>query len=345
MQKKQVTLETIADQAHVSKALVSRVLNNKPVRVSDQKRELILRIANQLDYIPTGSNPSIAAVTSLSKTIALILPRTDSHFIATIITTITDIAYDNGYSVIVFDGKENSSLEMKYLNLCHSINVSGIIIDSFSAANNKAYLEKLAEWKIPLVFFDCYPNDSRFSIISSKNKEGAQRLTESLIARGHKNILNIIQNKSTLTNVSMERLNGYYQAMDQNHLSGCNEIIYPERDYQQQPIFSLLESSKEFSAFIIQTGTDVKHFLQLISKTKYAHKDYEIGVFDDFELPFSQLLTQENQETYQKIVSIISQRPQDIAAQAINILIDNIKKGEHFRPVCQFIDCDLIERV
>ena len=143
----------------------------------------------------------------------------------------------------------------------------------------------------------------------------------------------------------MERLNGYYQAMDQNHLSGCNEIIYPERDYQQQPIFSLLESSKEFSAFIIQTGTDVKHFLQLISKTKYAHKDYEIGVFDDFELPFSQLLTQENQETYQKIVSIISQRPQDIAAQAINILIDNIKKGEHFQPVCRFIDCDLIERV
>lgn len=343
MKKKKVTLDLIADKAHVSKALVSRVLNNKPVRVSEEKRELILKIANQLDYIPSGS-AAAAPPANMGKTIALILPRINSSFMSCIAETITDIAYESGYSVLVFDGKENSALEMKYLTMCHSIKISGIIIDSFSAANNKAYLKKIAEWKIPFVFFDCYPNDNRFSIISSKNKEGAKKLTESLIARGHKNILNIIQNKSTLTNVSMERLNGYYSAMDEHQLSGYNEIIYPERDYQQQPIFSLLESSKEFTAFIIQTGTDVKHFLHLISKTKYADKDFEIGVFDDFELPFSKVITRDNENIYSKIVSIISQRPQEIASHAINTLIDNIKKGEAFIPVHHFIDCDLIMR-
>lgn len=345
MGKKNVTLDSIADKAHVSKALVSRVLNNKPVRVSDDKRELILKIANELDYIPSGSAVQNALPAGLNKTIALVLPRINSSFMSVIAETITDIAYEHGYSVLLFDGKENSALEMKYLSLCHSLRLSGIIIDSFSAANNKTYLEKIAEWKIPFVFFDCYPNDSRFSIISSKNKEGAKKLTESLIARGHKNILNIIQNKSTLTNVSMERLNGYYMAMDEHHLSGCNEIIYPERDYRQQPIFSLLESSKEFSAFIIQTGTDVKHFLRLISKTKYADKPFEIGVFDDFDLPFSKTLTSQDASIYEKVVSIISQRPCEIAANAIHVLLEQIKKGDDFIPVKHFIDCDLIERI
>lgn len=37
MENKQVTLQTIADMAHVSKALVSRVLNNREVRVSAEK--------------------------------------------------------------------------------------------------------------------------------------------------------------------------------------------------------------------------------------------------------------------------------------------------------------------
>lgn len=344
MSKKNVTLESIADKALVSKALVSRVLNNKPVRVSGEKRELILKIANELDYIPSGSPSGMLPPAGLNKSIALILPSIDNNFMSSIAETITDIAYAHGYSVLLFDGKENSALEMKYLSLCHSMKISGIIIDSFSAANNKTYLEKIAEWKIPFVFFDCYPNDSRFSIISSKNKEGAKKLTESLIARGHKNILNIIQDKSTLTNVSLERLNGYYSAMDDHHLSGCNEIIYPERDYRQQPIFSLLESSKEFSAFIIQTGTDVKHFLHLISKTKYADKPFEVGVFDDFNLSFSTILSAQDSETYNKIVSIISQRPKEIATHAVNTLLEHIKKGEHFSPIRQFIDCDLIER-
>ena len=46
MNNKNVTLQVIADKAHVSKALVSRVLNNRQVRVSEEKRAQILHIAN-----------------------------------------------------------------------------------------------------------------------------------------------------------------------------------------------------------------------------------------------------------------------------------------------------------
>ena len=169
------------------------------------------------------------------------------------------------------------------------------------------------------------------------------RLTESLIQRGHKNILSIIQDKSTLTNVSMQRLNGYFEAMDKYGLTGYNEIIYPDREYSMQPIYSLMNSSVEFTAFIIHTASDIRYFCELIPSTKYAEKlNFEIGAFDDFNIPFSDYITRRNEDIYDRIVSVISQRPKEIASQAVHMLLENIKKGESFLPKQIFIDCDLI---
>lgn len=342
MKNPKVTLQVIADKAHVSRALVSRVLNNRTVRVSEQKRAQILKIANELDYIPSGQLLSNTASFKLNKTLALIQPNLSFKFLALITEGIISHAYDNGYSVVVFDSKEDSALELKYLELCYTLGVTGIILNSFANSNNKKYIEKLHERNMPVVFIDCYPNDSRFSIVSSKNKDYMYLLTESLIARGHQNILSIIQDKSTLTNVSLERLNGYYAAMNQYGLAGYNEIIYPDRDYRQQPIFSLLNSSQKFTAFIVNTAWDIPNFCNLIRQTRYLENgDFEIGVFDDFMIPFTEYPSGITGSIYDKIVSIVTQHPEEIAVSAVDILIQNIKKGEAFSPVQQFMDCDL----
>ena len=344
MEDKKVTLQDIADEAHVSKALVSRVLNNRPVRVSQQKRDQILRIANEKDYLPSGKIISNTAPV-LDKTIALILPHLDYSFMSVIADTITSIAYENGYSVMVFDGKNDSSLEMRYLDLCQTLKVSGIILDSFHSANNKKHIEKLNNWGIPYIFIDCYPNDENVSFVSSYNRDGSYRLTESLILRGHHNILSIIKDKSTLTNVSLERLNGYFAAMDKYGLTGYNEIIYPDREYNMQPIYTIMNSSIEFSAFIIHTASDVKHFCKLLPYTKYSSgKDYEIGIFDDFQIATSDYLTGNDMNVYNRIVSVIAQRPKEIATQAINTLLTHIKKKDSFQPEHTFVKCDLYEK-
>lgn len=342
MNNRNVTLQVIADKAHVSKSLVSRVINNRPVRVSDEKRAQILHIANELDYMPSGEVINVSPMPKLNKTIALILPNLESKFMSTISDTITRKAYENGYSVIVFDSREDNSLEYKYLELCHSLQVSGIIMDSFANANNQNYLKKISEWKIPFLFLDCYPNNSEFSFVTSHNRKGIYSLTESMIKRGHTNILSIIQNKATLTNVSLERLNGYYQVTGEYSLPGYNEIIYPDRDYRQQPIYSLMNSSIEFTAFIIHTGSDVQHFCNLLPLTKYANSaDFEIGVFDDFNMSFLEYISGKNQDIYQKIVSLVTQRPQELASTAVDTLIDSIRKGDNFSPAHIFINCDL----
>ena len=344
MKRKRVTLDDIADRAYVSKSLVSKVLNNRPVRVSEEKRLEILNLANMMDYIPSGKILQNDSIPKLNKTIALFLPHLNTNFMMTLCDTITRKAYRNGYSVIVFNSIENTSLELKYIDLCYTLNVSGIIFDSYSNASNKKYLEKLEQNQIPFVFIDCYPTDTSYSFITSENKKAMKELTESLIRRGHKNILSFIQNKSTLTNVSMQRIAGYYEAMSQYNLRGTNEIIYPERDYRQQPIYSLLESSAEFSAFIIHTGDDIKHFFDLISYTKYAHRqNFEVTVFDDFDLSFTEYSSGTHKDICQKIVSIMAQRPKEIAERALDVLFGQIKQPDNFQHIQEFIDCDLIE--
>lgn len=344
MKRKRVTLDDIADKAYVSKSLVSKVLNNRPVRVSEEKRLEILNLANAMDYIPSGKILQDAPVPKLNKTIALFLPHLGTNFMMSLCDTITHKAYRNGYSVIVFDSIENTSLELKYIDLCCTMNVSGIIFDSYSNASNKKYLEKLERSQIPFVFIDCYPTDTSYSFITSENKKAMKELTENLIRRGHKNILSFIQDKSTLTNVSLQRIAGYYEAMSQHNLRGTNEIIYPERDYRQQPIYSLLESSAEFTAFIIHTGADIRHFFDLIACTKYAHRDhFEVAVFDDFDLSFTEYSFGTHRDICQRIVSIMAQRPKEIAERALDALLGQIKQPDQFPCIQEFIECDLIE--
>ncbi len=341
--KEKVTLQDIADRSHVSKALVSRVLNNREVRVSDQKREQILRIANEMNYVPSGQILAASPIPSLNKTIAALLPHIYGTFMSTLADSITKRAYENGYSTLLFDYRQNNALEMKYLDLCHSLNVSGVILDSISNANNNdTYIKKIHSWNLPVVYLDCYPNTNNTTVVTSTNKQSMYRLTESLIARGHKNILSIIQDRSTFTNVSMSRLNGYYEAMDQHGLRGYNEIIYPNRSYDQQPILSLLNSGTRFSAFIIHTGSDVGHFCNLIHKTSYGKElDYELAVFDDFFIGYNDFVSGKNQDVYQRIVCNMSQRPEELAFRSVDSLIDYMKKGPAFVPTQQFIDCDL----
>ena len=63
------TIYDVAGAARVSMATVSRVLNN-PDKVNVATREKVLKIVNELGYVPNGT--AIKLKTGSSKTIALV---------------------------------------------------------------------------------------------------------------------------------------------------------------------------------------------------------------------------------------------------------------------------------
>ena len=110
--KEKVTLQDIADRSHVSKALVSRVLNNRPVRVSNQKREHILQNRQRagLYAIRADSDGQSHAFAKQNHCLAA------SSYVRNLYVDhgrqCTRHAYENGYSTVLFDYRQDSALEM-----------------------------------------------------------------------------------------------------------------------------------------------------------------------------------------------------------------------------------------
>lgn len=343
MDQPRITIQLIADKAHVSKSLVSKVLNEKEVRVSTQKRAQILKLANSLGYKSSFMKHAVVN-TKNNKVIALIQPALDFDFILRMTNAISAKVRENGYSLIIWDSGEDSSIERQSLEICRSMNVAGILLNPCNNAENTDYFEMLTAENFPLVFLDRYIDNPAFSFVTSKNADAMFNLTERLIMRGHKNLLSIVQDKSTLTNVSMERLKGYYKAIDKYGLSGYNEIIYPDRNFKWQPLYSLLTSARRFSAFIINTSWDMRYFSELLNETDYPKcGNIEVGIFDDFTLPYTEMIRIQENTVVNNIKCIVRQDPVVMGECAVDILLDQIKKGVNKEPVHIFSDCDILE--
>lgn len=78
--KKKITLHQIAQKAGVSISTVSLVLNDRPNRISDEKKQEILQIAKQEGYIIKQKKQRDS---SLPITIALLIPDISNPFFLT----------------------------------------------------------------------------------------------------------------------------------------------------------------------------------------------------------------------------------------------------------------------
>ncbi len=73
-----ITIKEIARLAGVSPSSVSLVLNNRPNRISEKKKNLILQIADDHQYIPNAAARSL--VTRKNNTFGLLIPDIEHPF-------------------------------------------------------------------------------------------------------------------------------------------------------------------------------------------------------------------------------------------------------------------------
>ena len=120
-----VTLQYIADKAGVSRSLVSKVLNNKPVRVSAQKRAQIIRIAQKHNYTPQGiASEGKLPFLRKKKVIGILQPELNFYFLTQLTDEIEKNLRREGYSSIIFNSHEDPQdvykRQVKYTS--HSLN-------------------------------------------------------------------------------------------------------------------------------------------------------------------------------------------------------------------------------
>ena len=135
----------IAEMAGVSRAAVSRYLNNG--YISEEKKE---RIREAIEK--TGYKPSVMAQTLRTKKtrlVGVILPRIHSDSISSIVEGIGTRLNAGGYDMLLATTENDPSRELDFLRIFSNHRVDGVIL--LATVITKEHRKLLREMKVPVV--------------------------------------------------------------------------------------------------------------------------------------------------------------------------------------------------
>jgi len=146
-----VTLETIARQVGVDVSLVSRVLRGDPrARISDEKRGLILSIAESSNYLPNRIARSLRS--RRTNILAMLTPDITNPFHSFLFRAVERTASAAGYDVILCDTDDNPDRFKRVVTTLAEGHVDGLLIAT--AQRDDPALDWLRERGMPYVLLN-----------------------------------------------------------------------------------------------------------------------------------------------------------------------------------------------
>src|SRR5947209_13299911 len=211
-----VSFTDVAEAAGVSTATVSRVLSNG-LHVRPEVRERVMSAVERLGYRPNLVARSLRS--QQSNAIGLIVSDIRNPFFTSISRSVEDIAYEQGFRVVLCNTDENPEKETIYLQLMQDESVAGVI---FSPTRQTAANFPSSTMTFPTVIVDRTVKDADVDIVLLDNVDAAYRLTSHLIENGYQRIAALCGEMST---TGIERQIGYEQALRANNFSPAREHV------------------------------------------------------------------------------------------------------------------------
>ena len=214
------TILEIANEANVSRALVSRVLNDKP-GVSPENRARILEVIKKHNYVPNEIARSLA--TQRTRTIGVVMDSLCDSFFFDLISGMQNMAEELDYNIIFCSGAGDSKIKLKYVSYYIHGRADGVI--AYGSRSRELFYEIIR--KAPrYVLIEGDIKGKVFNKVQVDNHKGAYRATTHLIERGYRNIAHFTGDMDY--NVSEERLNGFIKAMEDYSLPTEGAVIYAD---------------------------------------------------------------------------------------------------------------------
>ena len=205
-----VTLEEIARLAGVSKATVSRVLNDIPEGVGPETRARVKAVIKHLGYDLDGFNVH-GRQDVHSHNIGLILPDIANPFFSELAREISRAAIDNGYVVMLGSTDFSVKVEQRIIAAFTAKKVDGVILVSVGGECCEGH-RLLERYKIPCLLLDRDVSDmKRDALIVADNEQVSYTCCEMLISHGSFDVAYITGSSGAST--SDERLRGYRRAL------------------------------------------------------------------------------------------------------------------------------------
>lgn len=310
-----VTLKDVAEEASVSIATVSYVVNDTRY-VSPELTERVERAMEKLGYHQNQVARSLK--TEKTKTLGLIVTDITTPFFSTLVRGVEDATIQNDHNLIIGNSDETKKKEDLYIDLFIGKKVDGLIIAPTKKSEKN--IKKIANMGTSIVFVDREIEDIKAPKVLSENVKGAYRATSHLVERGHRKIGIVLGLKGVGT--TQERLNGYKRALRENEIPVKEKYIvrgHSSIESGKEAVEKLLELDETPTAIF---STNNKVNLGSLKAIKEAGlscpKDVSLVGFDDSDWA----------SIFDPNLTTVSQDPYSIGSTATELLFESIEEDE-----------------
>ncbi|WP_053984613.1 LacI family DNA-binding transcriptional regulator [Niameybacter massiliensis] len=310
------TIADIAKITGVSKATVSRVINNKSEGVSEETKKRILKTIKEVGYRPNVHARSVAGIGS--KMIGVIIPDITNPFFPQLVRGIDDYLSELGYTIFLCNSDNDPLKEEKYLLSFIDKRVDGIILATGIGEGNG--ISKIKEFNIPIVLADRVV-DRKFcdASVCVNNISGAISAMEYFIKNNKKSIAFLGGEREAIS--TKQRLEGYKIALEDNKIKVDNKLIRTgefsvKAGYKMT--YELLKESPQVDAIFAACDMVAIGSIKAIKALgKKVPEDIEIIGFDGIELS----------EIFEPSVSTVIQPIYEMAVEISKMLVGIIENS------------------
>lgn len=263
MKPEKVTIKTVALDAGVSVAAVSKVLRNA-YGVSDSLRENVMTSIDRLGYRPSSAARGMRGSTY---TVGILMDNVGNPFLPEILEGVNSYLRTVNYKSMLGVGRGEGALERSLTESMLDFHMDGLIL--VAPRQSSKELDAIGK-QVPIVVIGHHePTARSFDTVNSDDVNGARAAVKALIERGHRQIEMISLEAADRRDLDVfgQREIGYAQAMEE---AGLGDLIRYHRlenlqDLGQDRAEAILAERGGATAFFCWSDLDA---IQLINAAR-----------------------------------------------------------------------------
>lgn len=305
MEKQSVTIYTVAREARVSMATVSRVVNGNP-NVKPATRQKVMDVIKRLNYRPNAVARGLAS--KKTTTVGVVIPQITNQYFSDLALGIDDIASMYKYNIILTNSDNDSDKVLKVVRNLLAKQVDGIIFMGYNISDElKA---EFSNTNTPVVVAGSVVNDNEIATVRIDYQSAAKEAVAKLLSNNQGQVAYVTGPLDYPINQA--RLTGYKEALQAAGVEFDDQLVI-ETDGQYKTIYQQARDLAERGIKAAYVSDDT-----LAVGLVNGLTDNRVKVPDNFEVISS------NDTTYTHIarptISTITQPLYDIGAIAMRLL-------------------------
>lgn len=215
-EKRMATIRDVAKEAGVSRATVTRVLQ-QPDKVAEKTKKVVNAAIEKLDYRPNMLSQTFR--NKRTNSIVVLVPNIANPLFAKIVSGIDRTAQERGYNLLLGDTHNSPKRESDYIRMAETQLVDGVLQLSSYSPGERA-LPKPHVKAVSIAGADINP----FPTVRIDNAAAAEAMTNHFLKNGHRRI-GIVSGPDDNAN-SVLRLTGYKAALEEAGIAFDGNLLF-----------------------------------------------------------------------------------------------------------------------